>query len=106
LVVQQDPFNCSGEFSDADPKRCLALKMLHADDVKLIGSFRSTSLRGVAQRPPYMHNGQFATLHDVIVHYNLAPKATFGLSEVSVLRMTEQQMIDLEAFLKTLNVRE
>jgi cytochrome c peroxidase len=106
LVVQQDPFNCAGEFSDADPAKCLKLKLLHADDPKLVGAFRSPSLRGVAQRPPYMHDGKFATLHDVLVHYNNAPKAVFGQSEIAVLRMTEQQLIDLEAFLKTLNVRE
>lgn len=105
-VVQQDPFNCAGEFSDADPKKCLRLKMLHAEDAKLVGAFRSPSLRGVAQRPPYMHDGQFATLHDVLVHYNKAPQAVFGKSEALALKMTDQQLDDLEAFLKALNVVE
>lgn len=105
-VVKEDPFNCAGEFSDADPKKCLRLKILRADEPKFVGGFRSPSLRGVAQRPPYMHDGQFATLHDVLVHYNKAPTATFGRSEALVLRLTDQQLDDLEAFLKTLNVRD
>jgi cytochrome c peroxidase len=105
-VVKADPFNCAGEFSDADPAKCLRLKILRADDPKFVGGFRSPSLRGVAQRAPYMHDGQFVTLHDVLVHYNNAPKASFGQSEALALRMTDGQLADLEAFLRTLNAAE
>ena len=32
------------------------------DDTALEGAFKTPGLRGVADRPPYMHAGQFATL--------------------------------------------
>lgn len=105
-VVKADPFNCASEFSDADPAKCLRLKILSGDDPKFVGGFRVPSLRGVSQRPPFMHNGKFATIHDVLVHYNKAPAALFGKSEALALRMTDAQLDDLEAFLETLNVTE
>jgi cytochrome c peroxidase len=50
-----------------------------------------------------MHKGQFATLHDVLTHYNQAPAASFGKSELKPLRLTERELSDLEAFLRTLD---
>jgi cytochrome c peroxidase len=34
------------------------------------GKFKSPSLRNVALRPPYMHDGRFATLEEVVEHYD------------------------------------
>ena len=34
------------------------------------GRFRAASLRNVAVTAPYMHDGRFATLRDVIEHYS------------------------------------
>jgi len=33
------------------------------------GAFKTPTLRDVAKRPPYMHDGRFATLHDVVDYY-------------------------------------
>lgn len=101
--VKTDLFNCLGPFSDARPEACTELKFMETSSPDLVGSFRSPSLRGVALRPPYMHAGQFATLHDVLTHYNTAPAASFGRSELKPLRLSDRQLADLEAFLKTLD---
>lgn len=105
-LLADDPFNCLGAFSDAHlPRHCLEVKLLRHDMPDQLGAFKSPSLRGVAQRPPYMHTGQFATLRDVLVHYNAAPKAPFGATELThPLKLTEAQLSDLEAFLHTLDV--
>ncbi len=34
------------------------------------GKFRAPSLRNIALTAPYMHDGRFATLEEVIEHYN------------------------------------
>jgi cytochrome c peroxidase len=34
------------------------------------GKFKTPSLRNIALTAPYMHNGRFATLEDVLDHYN------------------------------------
>jgi len=35
-----------------------------------IGKFKFPSLKNIAIRPPYMHDGRFATLEEVIDHYS------------------------------------
>jgi cytochrome c peroxidase len=102
-TVKADPFNCLGPFSDARPQACSELKFMETASADLVGAFRSPSLRGVALRPPYMHAGQFATLHDVLAHYNQAPAASFGKSELKPLHLSDQQLADIEAFLRTLD---
>jgi cytochrome c peroxidase len=41
----------------------------HTDDERLCGSFRTPSLRNVALRPSFMHNGRFTRLRDVVAFY-------------------------------------
>lgn len=46
----------------------------HSDDDRYCGSFRTPSLRNVALRPAFMHNGVFTRLRDVVAFY--ATRAT------------------------------
>ncbi|HEX4341166.1 MAG TPA: cytochrome c peroxidase [Polyangiaceae bacterium] len=41
----------------------------HTDEERLCGSFRTPSLRNVALRPSFMHNGVFSSLRDVVAFY-------------------------------------
>jgi cytochrome c peroxidase len=50
-----------------------------------------------------MHAGQFATLEQVLNHYNTAPEAPGGHSELEPLDLTDQQIRQIIAFLKTLD---
>jgi cytochrome c peroxidase len=102
-LVLKDPFNCLGRFSDACPDRCTALRFLVTDGGRLSGSFKVPPLRGVGARAPYMHEGQFATLRDVLEHYRRAPAARVGVSELDPLQLSDRQLGDIEAFLGTLD---
>ena len=55
-------------------------------------AYRTTPLRGLAQHPPYFHDGSAATLADVVSHYN----------RVRNLNLTADQQRDLVEFLKSL----
>ncbi|HXI60053.1 MAG TPA: cytochrome c peroxidase [Polyangia bacterium] len=69
------------------------------------GAWRTPSLRDVAMTGPYMHDGIFATLADVVWHYDQAPAvqaAETGTSEIAPLNLTDQDRSDLVAFLGTL----
>jgi cytochrome c peroxidase len=101
--LKADPFNCLGPFSDAKPPVCSELRFMETGSPDLVGAFRSPSLRGVARRAPFMHAGQFSTLHDLLAHYNTAPPAEFGKSELKPLGLSDQQLSDLEAFLRSLD---
>jgi cytochrome c peroxidase len=101
--VLADEFNCLGPYSDAAPEQCGELRFLVADDHDLNRKFRPPSLRGVAERAPYMHAGQFATLEDVLDHYSTAPASPAGHSELEPLRLSESETAQLIAFLHTLS---
>lgn len=81
--VRGDEFNCLGPFSDAQPKQCQELRFMVDEDPTLVGAFKTPGLRGVAQRAPYMHAGQMATLEQVVRHYLAAPHAAVGHSELT-----------------------
>jgi cytochrome c peroxidase len=63
------------------------------------GAWRTPSLRDVAMTAPYMHDGVFATLSDVIWHYDQADGAG---SELAPLNLSHQERADLVAFLESL----
>ncbi len=101
--VLADEFNCLGPYSDADAGACAELKFMASDGPELQGQFRPPSLRGVAERAPYMHAGQYATLEAVLTHYSTAPQAAIGESELERLDLTPTEIAQLVAFLKTLS---
>jgi cytochrome c peroxidase len=101
--VLTDEFNCRSRWSDASPAQCSELEFLKADGHELERAFKVPSLRGVAERAPYMHAGQFATLSEVLDHYNQAPAAPGGHTELRKLKLNAQELRQLEAFLRALS---
>jgi cytochrome c peroxidase len=101
--VLADEFNCLSPYSDATPDDCPELRFMVAEGHELERQFKAPSLRNVAERPPYMHAGQFATLEEVLQHYNRAPVAPAGHSELTPLQLSETELNQLVAFLHTLS---
>ncbi len=95
-------FSCTSRYSDAKPDNCEELNFAVTEGEELVRAYKTPSLRNVANRAPYMHAGQVATLDDVIAHYDAAPKAPFGHSELKPLKLTDTEKRQLVAFLKTL----
>lgn len=98
--VLADEFNCQSVYSDTD--NCPELRFMIAEGDMLLRAYKPPSLRGVASRPPYMHAGQFATLEEVLTHYLTAPFAPAGRSELHLLLLSEREIAQLIAFLRTL----
>jgi len=70
---------------------------------KLRYAFKTPTLRDVARRAPYMHDGSVPTLEAVIDLYNRGGIDRPSRSElISPLGLTEDEKSDLIAFLKTL----
>jgi cytochrome c peroxidase len=76
----------------------------HVPDVPVLEhAFKTPTLRNVAQRPPYMHNGEVATLEEVIKHYAGGFKERESLSpEMKKFDVTPEEIKDLEAFMHAL----
>jgi cytochrome c peroxidase len=100
--VLADEFNCRSQWSDA-PKSCKELEFMTVASHELEGAFKVPSLRNVADRPPYMHAGQIATLAEVAGHYNHAPAAPTGHTEIKPLKLNARELRQLETFLRTLS---
>jgi cytochrome c peroxidase len=101
-AVLADPFNCLGEYSDADPDVCAELRF-RKSGTEMAGAFKTPTLRNVAQTAPYMHAGQFATLEQVLRHYNRAAPGPVGHSELEPLQLSTLELTQLEAFLGSLS---
>lgn len=68
------------------------------------GKFRTPSLRGLTHTAPYMHNGLFGTLEEVIDFYNTGVGSTANQSSlIRPLGLDELERSDLLAFLKSLS---
>ena len=102
-AVKSDEFNCRSKWSDAKPGDCAELEFLAPAAAASERAYKVPSLRNVAERAPYMHAGQLATLRDVLNHYNRAPAAPAGHSELKALRLSAAELDELEAFLRTLS---
>jgi cytochrome c peroxidase len=68
------------------------------------GAFRTPQLREIGRTAPYMHHGRFATLRDVVRHYNfggVTDEANDYRDEaLEVLYLSEDEVDDVVAFLK------
>mgnify|MGYP002395723027 FL=1 len=72
------------------------------------GKFKTPTLRNLAFTAPYMHDGRFQTLDEVIDHYSTGLKASPTVSPLlkkvsdGGVQLTPQEKADLKAFLLTL----
>jgi cytochrome c peroxidase len=73
------------------------------------GKFRTPSLRNLAYSAPYMHDGRFATLDEVINHYSEGLQNSTTVDPLMKkideggVQLTLQEKADLKAFLLTLS---
>lgn len=76
------------------------------------GKFKTPSLRNIAVTAPYMHDGRFQTLEEVVEHYNSGVKRSETLDPNLAkhpeggLQLTPEEKRALVAFLKTLTDEE
>lgn len=75
----------------------------HRKIVALKGAFKTSTLRDIELTAPYMHNGLYATLEEVIEHYDRGGDVKDNLSQNIVpLALTAAEKADLVALMKSL----
>jgi len=72
-----------------------------------LGRFKTPGLRNIAVTAPYMHNGMFATIREVLVYYNnplavVAKPIMIDTLLQAPLGLNEMELSDLENFLEAL----
>jgi cytochrome c peroxidase len=95
----QSGFGCRSVYSD-DISQCPEINDESRN--QMLGAFRTPSLRNVPNHGPFMHSGQLRTLPEVVAHYNQAPTADMGLTQLQPLNLSSLEQRQLVAFLKTL----
>jgi cytochrome c peroxidase len=105
-VVKASPFNADGPFSDArGGERALAVRLLRTSS-ETWGEVRTASLRNLAGRAPFMHQGQLADLAAVLRFYStLEGQSGRNHHQERILvplGLTDQELVDLTAFLHAL----
>ncbi len=101
--LEATEFGFFGKWSDADPQADGDhIRFLDRNTHKYAGTFKTPTLRGVSDRPPYMHNGAFNSLAQVLNNYRAVSGSTLA-DEVFHGDLTDRDLVDLEAFLGTLS---
>ena len=73
-------------------------------DTKDIGAFKTPTLREISRTAPYMHDGRFATLEEVVEHYNQGGvKNPFLDKQIIPLNLTDSEKADIVEMLRSLN---
>jgi len=106
-LVREDPFNAGGAHSDERDGEAADFVSLLTSDADQFGEIRTPSLRNVARTAPYMHQGQFATLEEVVRFYSTLEGAqrTGHHQELTLkpAEFTAAEEEDLVAFLRSLS---
>jgi cytochrome c peroxidase len=104
--------HATANFTDSDFHR-IGLKSLGPDDPGRLpfdsraenrGAFRTPTLRNVALTAPYMHDGRFSTLREVVDFYDRG--GDVPADDMAALHLTEAEKTDLLAFLDSLTSPE
>jgi cytochrome c peroxidase len=100
--VRHDIFNCLGEYSDAKPAQCMELTYMGSNSHALSGAYRTPSLRNVAKTAPYMHDGRFKTLDDVLAYYASIDNKKALETDLPPMKLSKQDQQDIIRFLQSL----
>lgn len=103
--LTEDTFACETR-QDKQTPNCIELEFLDQENFEFVGAFKVPSLRNLTQTKPYMHDGRFQSLDEVLDHYNEPPaEPAIGHRDETIadkLNLSSEQLEQLEAFLNSL----
>ncbi|WP_298613121.1 cytochrome c peroxidase [uncultured Thiothrix sp.] len=99
-----NPFNGNSVYADQHPLPN-RLELLNAvSTIPFRAAFKTPSLRNLSTSAPYMHDGRFASLDEVIKHYNeIQPRGHHAEAVLKPLGLTPQEQEYLVQFLQVLS---
>jgi cytochrome c peroxidase len=103
-------FGNGGNVTDKKGSTNIGLDFVYTDNGMGNGNFKIPSLRNIGLTAPYMHDGRFKTLEEVLNHYangikphaNLDPKFKGQNSAVKMIDLSKAEQMAVIAFLNTL----
>ncbi len=104
LTLLRSPFTRAGGHADAETPNA-PVQFLDAQ-AEMLGQFKTPTLRGVAETAPYMHDGRFDTLEQVVRFYSTREGARplgHPTTLLRPLKLSDREIADLVAFLESLS---
>ncbi len=101
-AVIRDDFNCLGNYSDASEEQCMELLYANTDRHTLAGNYKTPTLRSISKTAPYMHDGRYNNLADVLKYYNSIDKDKAERTDLVQINLNEEEEKNIIAFLKCL----
>jgi len=86
------PFYTDNLMHDLKVERFFKPQVIHDQFITAQGLLKTTTLRGIKDSPPYLHDGRLLTLEDTVEFFNL----------IQELQLTATEKKDLVAFLRVL----
>ena len=105
-ALRLNPFNGRSAYAARSDWEANPHLLYLASNEHVVGAYKTPSLRNVARTAPYMHDGRFASLEEVLDFYSELPgDADVGHREETLLPLNLQanQEKDLVEFLKALS---
>jgi len=105
-LMRNSEFNCASRFGDEGTGDCARIEGGFGTEVPALqrGAFRTPGLRNLSATAPYLHDGRFATLEQVLEYYRNPPdKAAVRHELPRALDLSDGELADLARFLRTLD---
>lgn len=96
----ENPWAC--EKHSSDPEQECRHTLTLRNYASLYSAFKTPGLRGVSKTSPYMHNGVYQTLAEVVEHYVSPPDSGMTDLDIVPLDLSRAEREGLVCFLKTL----
>jgi cytochrome c peroxidase len=105
--MSNSEFNCSSPLNDVSPAPdCARRPVGFGTEVQALqrGAFRTPGLRNLSATAPYLHDGRFASLEEVLEYYRHPPdKAAVRHELPARLDLSDRDVADLARFLRALD---
>ncbi len=104
-LLKESRYNLLGPYNDDAARRGADGTRQAAFQQRSAGEFKVPSLRNLTLTAPYMHDGRFPTLAEVVRHYSDSPDRApeHGTGKLKPLSLTAREQTDLVVFLESLS---
>ncbi len=106
-LLRDFEFNCETRFRDGSPSSdCLGPTGGFGSEIQTLqrGAFRTPGLRNLSSTAPYLHDGRFSTLEQVLEFYRHPPdKASVPHELPRALELSDPDLANLASFLRALD---
>jgi len=106
-LVHRSEFSCASAWAQPPVRDCAGRETgFGTGEVPALrrGAFRTPGLRNLSATAPYLHDGRYTTLEEVLEYYrHPADKAKVGHELPRALALSDGELADLARFLRTLD---